>query len=247
MRRFGLIGYPLGHSFSRVYFNAKFEREGYSDCLFDNYPLENINELPALLLSQPQLCGLCVTIPYKEKVISYLHEVSDVVKSTGACNCISIQGDRLSGHNTDVIGFKTSLQKGLKPYHKKALILGEGGAAKAVAYVLGMENIQYRFVVRAGEESAQRLFYSSLNEDIMREHLLIINTTPLGTFPAVDEAPPIPYSALTDRHYLFDLVYNPAQTLFLKHGAEKNCAIRNGQEMLELQAEAAWKIWNEAY
>jgi shikimate dehydrogenase len=243
MRLFGLIGYPLSHSFSQKYFTEKFQREKLDDCRYEQFSIEDISQLTGILKKHPDLCGLNVTIPYKEQVLSYLQEKNDLVKQIKACNCISIKKGKLTGHNTDVMGFEQSLQAQLKPAHKKALILGTGGAAKAVEFVLHKLKIAYKYVSR--KPSARSYSYEQLTPAIIAANTLIINTTPLGMYPAITEAPPIPYESLTPAHYLFDLIYNPAKTLFLQKGEEKGAAIQNGLDMLIIQAEESWKIWNE--
>jgi shikimate dehydrogenase len=246
MRRFGLIGYPLGHSFSKRYFTDKFASEGMEDCLYELFPIEDISLFPSLWETRPDLEGLNVTIPYKEKVIPFLDGMSEVVRASGACNCIRRTSDGLIGHNTDVIGFEKSLEPGLLPTHRNALILGTGGASKAVAYVLGRKGIAYRFVSRRrGGGVTDALIYAELDASVMAAHTLVVNTTPLGTFPATDTAPDIPYNLLTPDHYLFDLVYNPPVTRFLAQGAERGAETRNGSDMLAIQAEESWRIWNE--
>jgi shikimate dehydrogenase len=243
MKRYGLIGYPLSHSFSQKYFTEKFQREGITGCVYDNFPLASIDEFPALIQQQADLHGLNVTIPYKEKVIPFLHAQSEVVKSIGACNCISIENGELTGHNTDVVGFEASLRPLLQPHHKKALVLGTGGAAKAVHYVLNKLGIDFYEVSRT-PGTARQFSYQQVDEAVIKEHEVIINTSPLGMYPNIDECPPIPYQALTTKHYLFDLVYNPAKTLFLQKGEEQGAAIKNGHDMLIIQAEESWRIWN---
>ncbi len=240
MRRFGLIGYPLGHSFSKKYFTDKFSREGVTDAIYELYPIEEINQLSAVLANKPQLLGLNVTIPYKEAVLPFLSNQSKAVAEIGACNCIKIEGGVLSGYNTDVIGFEQSLTPYLGPQHTHALILGTGGAAKAVAWVLKKAGIQYSFVSRSGPG----LTYQHLNQDIVEKHKLLINTTPLGMQPNSEKKPSIPYSKLTAEHLLFDLIYNPPKTRFLKEGEQYGAMIVNGLQMLEIQAEESWKIWN---
>jgi shikimate dehydrogenase len=244
MRTFGLIGFPLSHSFSRTYFAEKFARENITNSQYLNFPLESIDAFPSLLQSHPDIKGLNVTIPYKESVLPFLDEVSDTVKKIGACNCIAINAGEKIGHNTDEYGFRISLEKKLKPFHKKALILGEGGAAKAVAYSLEKLGIDFLFVVRKNADRPGRIHYDQLTDSIIADHLLIINCTPLGMYPNLQEAPPINYEAISSRHYFFDLIYNPAKTLFLQRGEEKGAVIENGHEMLILQAEESWKIWN---
>jgi shikimate dehydrogenase len=243
MPLYGLIGYPLGHSFSKKYFTEKFEREGWADHHYETFPLASIGELPALLAAQPDLAGLNVTIPYKEAVIPFLHQLSPVVKETGACNCIHIINGELHGHNTDVIGFERSLLRLWQPAQQRALILGSGGAAKAVQYVLTKNNIRWQTVSR--NATAGALSYAALTPAHIHENLLLINTTPLGMYPHTDTAPPIPYEAITPQHYLFDLVYNPTETVFLQKGKAQGATVQNGGEMLQIQAEESWRIWRE--
>lgn len=242
MRAFGLIGYPLGHSFSKKYFTAKFEREGITENVYELYPLEQIGQLKDLLVSNPDLLGLNVTIPYKEQVIAYLDSMSPVVQDIGACNCIRIEDGQLIGHNTDVIGFSRSLLPKLKPHHKQALIFGTGGSAKAVAYTLKEMNIPFLQVSRT--PSKGMIAYEDIDQSILDVHTLLINTSPVGMYPDVTKAPAIPYAFIGTDHYLFDLVYNPARTRFLQEGALRGAAVENGSDMLVIQAEASWEIWN---
>jgi shikimate dehydrogenase len=242
MRVFGLIGYPLTHSFSRKYFSEKFEKEGILDCRYELFPIPQVSDLRTILSNNPGLCGLNVTIPYKESVLSFLSEQDPVVGKIKACNCIRIENGRLKGYNTDVVGFEQSLKTKLQPQHKKALILGTGGSAKAVEYVLEKLHITYHYVSR--KPSVHSYSYEQLTPAIIAKHSLIINTTPLGMFPAVNEAAPIPYDALTPAHYLFDLIYNPGKTLFLQKGEAHGATIQNGLDMLVTQAEESWRIWN---
>jgi shikimate dehydrogenase len=242
MKLYGLIGYPLSHSFSKKYFTEKFIREGIAGCHYELFPLEDISAFPALWESNKDLIGVNVTIPYKEKVIPFLDSASDVVLKTGACNCIKKTDGLLKGFNTDVIGFEKVLLRNLKSKHKAALILGTGGAAKAVQYVLEQNSIKYLFVSRT--KGKGRITYADLNMEIISNHLLIINTTPLGMYPNTDVSPGIPYEFLTADHFLFDLIYNPAETLFLKEGASRGAFTQNGEEMLVIQAEESWRIWN---
>ena len=239
MRKFGLIGFPLTHSFSRNYFTELFSAEGI-DAIYENFPLAKIDELVALC-KDPLLEGLNVTIPYKEAVLAYLDDVSEAVKEIGACNCIRIQNGRKIGYNTDVIGFEKTLDVKLKPSHKKALVLGSGGAAKAVCYVLKKKKIPYLQVSRNNDSG--KIPYASIDADIMYAHTLIINTTPLGMYPNVDECPDIPYDLITSEHYLYDLIYNPSKTTFLKKGEEKGAVVENGAKMLVIQANESRKIW----
>ena len=242
MRRFGLIGYPLSHSFSQKFFTEKFQREHITGCVYENFPIADISELPGILQQYPDLEGLNVTIPYKERVIPFLHHQDEVVQAIGACNCIRIKEGKLFGFNTDVAGFEVSLDKLLQPYHKKALVLGTGGAAKAVHYVLKKRGIEFIEVSR-NPQGRNQISYADVDA-VMHDHLLIVNTTPLGMYPNVEEFPPIAYDMLTPRHYLFDLIYNPPATAFLKKGEEKGALVKNGGEMLVIQAEESWKIWN---
>ena len=250
MRTFGLIGFPLGHSFSQKYFSEKFKRENITDAEFKNFPLENINDFPKLIENNPSLRGLSVTIPHKQSIIKFLNEVDDVVKEVGAVNCVKIHrtsdiGHRTStGFNTDVFGFEKSLLPLLKSHHTKALILGTGGASKAVRYVLKKLGIEFSFVSRSEKPASNSYSYNDLSSEIISSHALIINTTPLGMFPDVNSCPPIPYQHLTEKHLLYDLIYNPEETLFLKKGKERGAQIKNGLEMLQLQADKAWEIWN---
>jgi shikimate dehydrogenase len=245
MRKFGLIGYPLSHSFSQKFFTEKFARENIEDCKYENFPLKSIEEISSLLQNEFFLFGLNVTIPFKEQVIPFLHEKNNVVEKTGACNCIKVKSGCLYGYNTDVIGFERSLEEKLKPHHKRALILGTGGAAKAVEYVMQELGIEYIFATRKKDISHKQINYSDIERSLIQSHTLIINTTPSGMFPKVDECPDIPYEFLNSEHYLFDLVYNPAKTLFLQRGEQHGATIKNGQEMLVIQAEESWRIWNE--
>lgn len=241
-RLFGLIGYPLSHSFSRRYFSEKFQLEGLPDYEYELYPISEIASLPALLKEHPILEGINVTIPYKEQVIPYLHELSPVVEEIGACNCIRIRNGKLTGFNTDVIGFEQTLSTKLMPHHRHALVLGTGGAAKAVHYVLRQKSISFLQIGRT--QRGEILDYSAVTPELLSKHTLIINTTPMGMYPNVDEAPDLPYESLTPEHYLYDLVYNPDKTLFLQKGEEQGAAIQNGADMLVIQADASWDIWN---
>ena len=243
MKVFGLIGYPLSHSFSKGFFAEKFQKEGINDCIYENFSLEDISQFPALLEQQPDLRGLNVTIPYKEAVLPWLDELSPAAEQIKAVNCIQFHEGIRIGFNTDVMGFKRSLQPLLKPHHTNALVLGTGGAAKAVMFVLQELNIPYTVVSRRAHDGV--ITYNMLDKDIIAAHTIIINTSPLGMYPQVHAAPPIPYELITKHHLLYDLIYNPAETLFLKQGAAKGAAIKNGHEMLVLQAEASWDIWNE--
>lgn len=249
MRQFGLIGYPLSHSFSQGFFSKKFLNENIKDVQYDNFPIPSINDFSTLWQQHENLEGLNVTIPYKKEVIPFIQFPSSVVQKINACNCIRKFNHELYGYNTDVIGFEKSLQPLLKTSHTQALILGTGGAAAAVEYVLQKLGIAYQLVSRNQQTNASIfnapvINYSLLNEDIIHQHTLIINTSPIGMFPNVNEAPTIPYASIGANHYLYDLVYNPGETLFLAKGKEKGAAIKNGLDMLHIQAEESWAIWN---
>jgi shikimate dehydrogenase len=242
MNRYGLIGRTLKHSFSKTYFTKKFEEEGITDCVYDNFELKTIDEFPLLFTAHPGIKGLNITIPYKEEVVQYLTKKNAIVEAIGACNCIRVEGEELLGYNTDVIGFRNSLAPLLKPHQKKALILGTGGASKAVRYVLEEMNISYQLVSRRKEEG--QYGYDDIGEDILSTHHLIINTTPLGMYPNVDADPPMPYQFITAKHLLFDLIYNPEKTKFLAEGEKQGAQICNGHQMLIEQAEESWRIWS---
>lgn len=244
MRCYGLIGYPLAQSFSKKYFDEKFEKEGLTDCRFDNFPIASIDELlPEVLNAYPDLCGLAVTIPYKQQVLPFLHSTANIPEGLTACNCIKIISGKLHGYNTDYIGFEKSFTPFLQPHHTRALVLGNGGATAAVIYVLKKLNIGYDIVSRRIHDQST-LTYSDIDKKVMEEHTIVINTTPLGMFPANDSCPAIPYEFITERHFLYDLVYNPAKTLFLQQGEKRGATIKNGADMLILQAEENWRIWN---
>lgn len=243
MRRFGLIGRTLKHSFSKTYFTKKFEENGIKDCVYDNFELAAIETFPQLFTANPDIRGLNVTIPYKEEVLPYLTEMNDVVKQIGACNCIKVEEGRLTGYNTDVVGFRKSLELQLKKQHQQALVLGTGGAAKAIWYALEQLGITYKKVSRT--KTANCLTYEEITQEVLEAHHLIINTTPLGMYPNTDAAPAIPYQFLTPYHFLYDIVYNPEKTKFLSEGTKQGAQICNGYEMLIGQAEESWRIWNE--
>ncbi len=246
MRKYGLVGFPLSHSFSKQYFSEKFEREQRSDIVYENFPLEDIHELPDVIRAKPELLGLNVTIPYKEKVIPFMDELDGESRVVGAVNTIRIyRGNRirLIGYNTDVWGFETTLKPLLKPWHDFALVLGTGGGAKAVEYVLKKLGMEVWFVSRnpRGDRSIR---YNELTGMMLQKIKLVVNTTPLGMFPETNTCPDIPYQYLTQEHLLYDLVYNPEETLFMKRGRERHATVTNGLEMLKQQAEKSWKIWN---
>lgn len=246
MKKFGLIGYPLSHSFSQKYFSEKFNNEGITDCEYSNYALESIELLPNLIKNNKELVGLNVTIPYKEQVIPYLDEIDASAKEIGAVNTIKItrigENYKLKGYNSDVYGFRKPLEEHINEKHKKALILGTGGASKAVAWVLKNLDISYSFVSRT-PKAEHDFAYEDLTGEIIAEHNLIVNTSPIGMYPNVKQAPNLPYCSITSNHILYDLVYNPEKTRFLKKGASKKATLLNGLPMLFLQAEKSWEIW----
>ncbi|MDE1191819.1 MAG: shikimate dehydrogenase [Arachidicoccus sp.] len=242
MQKFGIIGFPLSHSFSQKYFSQKFIDDHIADSIFEKFEMPDISAVEELIKDK-ELKGFCITLPYKKSIIHYLYESSDDVKETGACNCVRIIDGKLYGYNTDVIGFEKSFTQHLSTHHTKALILGTGGAAAAVEFVLKKLGIEYKFVSR--NKTANNFSYDELNQAILEEYTVIVNCTPLGTFPNTDEAPLLPYQFITQQHYLFDMVYNPPLTKFLSLGKEKNATIQNGYDMLVFQAEENWKIWNE--
>lgn len=248
MRKFGLIGYPLTHSFSKKYFTSKFEEEEINDCIYELYPIEHISQLPTLI-EKNDLSGLNVTIPYKQAVLNYLQYLDDPVKEIKAVNTIKIAGKngdmRLKGFNTDAFGFMESLKPLLKKTHNKALILGTGGASKAVVYCCEQLGIDTLLASRNPANKQNTIGYEEISDEIMATHKLIINTTPLGMYPNPDIAPDLPYNQLNTDHLLYDLVYNPEITRFMKLGKKQGASIKNGYEMLLLQAEKAWDIWND--
>jgi shikimate dehydrogenase len=243
MRKFGLIGYPLGHSFSRGYFARKFQSEGLNDCAYLNFELASLALFPEIV-KDPELQGLNVTIPYKQEILGYLQGRDAVVSETGACNCVHIKNGSLFGYNTDVTGFEESLKEKLTPAHDRALVLGTGGSSKAVAYVLKNLGIPFQFVSRRMDPERNILSYEMLTGEMVGRCRLIINCTPLGMTPMTGGFPLIPYGSITGGHYLFDLVYNPSETLFLQKGAAQGATVKNGADMLVLQAEASWRLWN---
>ena len=239
---FGLIGRDIEYSFSRAYFAEKFEREGL-DHTYVNFDLSNIDEFPGLVEKYPNIKGFNVTIPYKEVIIPLLDKLSKKARKIKAVNTIKVtKNGRLKGYNTDCYGFKKALTSKLNSEDKRALILGTGGASKAIEYVLNKLEIKYDFVSR-NPENGEAYAYSEITDNLLNEYQIIINCTPLGTFPNVDSFPDIPYEALGKQHLLFDLVYNPPKTAFLRKGEQQGARISNGQSMLEYQAEKAWKIW----
>jgi len=244
MKLYGLIGHPLSHSFSKQYFTDKFEKESVYDCKYETFDLPTIDKLQEVLKNNPNLEGFNVTIPYKEAIIPFLTEIDDVAKQIGAVNTVKIEGNKLIGFNTDYFGFKQSLKPFLEISQERALILGTGGASKAVYYALNSLNINCLFVSRNPTKDNE-ISYEDVNEYVIRNHQIIVNTSPIGTFPNVNEKPAISYDEITPKHLLYDLVYNPAETTFLKEGKQRGAIVLNGLQMLQLQAEKAWEIWNK--
>lgn len=243
---YGLLGKNISYSFSRGYFTEKFKKEHLNNCEYVNFDLQNISDFPKLISKHPtQLKGMNVTIPYKLDIFQYLDEVDEIASEIGAVNTIKIsKKGKLKGYNTDAYGFEKSLQPLLHQSHKKALILGTGGASKAVAFVLKKQGISFSFVSR-NPQKKNEISYTQISEEILNTHTLIINCTPLGTHPNTTDCPNIPYQYLGEHHLLYDLIYNPAETTFLSKGKERGSSIKNGLEMLENQAEKAWEIWNK--
>ena len=243
MSKLGLLGRNISYSFSKTHFTDKFKNENLP-YTYENFDIESISEFPTVLKNNPDLVGLNVTIPYKEQIIPYLDEVSKKAKKIGAVNTIKIsKSGRLTGYNTDAYGFKHSIGPLLKPHHNQALILGTGGASKAVAYTLNELGITYAYVSRTRNDIA-KFTYSELTDSIVKAYPIIINCSPVGTHPNVNECPNIPYNGVTKDHLLYDLIYNPLQTKFLICGEIQGAITCNGLEMLELQAAKAWEIWN---
>ncbi len=245
MDKYGLIGYPLGHSFSVNYFNQKFADEGIN-AKYINFEIPSIENLIEVISSNPELKGLNVTIPYKEKVIEYLDHLSPEARAIGAVNVISVKRDgskiKLTGYNSDVIGFTQSIEPMLEPHHKKALVLGTGGASKAVCY--GLRSLGLETVCVSRYERPETVCYESITPEVVKEYNVIVNCTPLGMFPNTNECPKLPYEALDEQNILYDLIYNPDETLFMKRGAAYGAQVKNGLEMLLLQAFASWEFWN---
>ncbi|MBQ4460979.1 shikimate dehydrogenase [Bacteroidales bacterium KHT7] len=246
MKKYGLIGNPLGHSFSKGYFNEKFSNENI-DAEYVNFEIPTIDDLPAVIAENKNLCGLNVTIPYKEKVISYLDEVTTDARAIGAVNVIRIERNakgepRLIGYNSDIVGFTQSIEPMLENHHKKALILGTGGASKAIFHGLKKLGIEAIFVSR--RNMAGTVQYKDITPEVIQEYNVIVNCTPCGMYPHTDECPDLPYEAITEKNLLYDLIYNPDQTLFMRKGAERGAKVKNGLEMLLLQAFDSWRFWN---
>jgi shikimate dehydrogenase len=246
VRTFGIIGYPLGHSFSPGYFKNKFEREGITDASYSAFPLENIHDFPQLLAQYgPTLRGLNVTIPYKETIIPFLDEITDTAREVGAVNCIAFENGKTIGHNTDAPAFEQSIKPFLENKYERALVIGTGGASKAVSFVLRKWNMQLFHLTR-NPQAANHLAYGTLTPESMKHFKLIINTTPLGMWPNEESKPNIPYEGLGSEHFLYDLVYNPELTAFMAEGKAHGSHVMNGLHMLVLQAEKGWDIWNRS-
>ncbi|MGN6477355.1 MAG: shikimate dehydrogenase family protein [Flavipsychrobacter sp.] len=240
-KEYGIIGFPLTHSFSPAYFADKFARAGI-DAAYHAYPLETIDMFPAFIDRHPGITGLNVTIPHKQSIIKYLDELHTDAQEIGAVNCIDIRDGKRTGYNTDVIGFERSLQPLLRSHHVRALVLGTGGSSLAIRQALVKLGISYQKVSRIA--SYDTISYEQITPEVIEEHTLIINTTPLGMYPHVDSYPDLPYESMTGKHLLYDLIYNPEETKFLAKGKQYGAAVKNGYEMLILQAEASWEIWN---
>jgi shikimate dehydrogenase len=247
VRSFGLLGYPLTHSFSKKYFTEKFLKEGISDARYELYPVKNADKIRTLALEDINLVGMNVTIPYKETILPLLDELDTDARKIGAVNCVQITRINnkpfLKGYNTDVFGFSNAIKPFLESQHQKALVLGTGGSSKAVHYVLSRLGIECYSVSR-NKQPGKVFTYDELNEAILANCRLIVNTTPLGMFPEIDQCPDLPFEYIGPGHFVFDLVYNPAQTLLLERAAAKGALTQNGLSMLRLQAEKSWEIWN---
>ena len=245
MDKYGLIGYPLGHSFSVNYFNQKFADEGIN-AKYINFEISDVGQIIEVVSANPELKGLNVTIPYKERVIEYLDQLSPEARAIGAVNVIRVTHDGgklyLKGFNSDVIGFTQSIEPMLESYHKKALVLGTGGASKAICY--GLKSLGVEPVCVSRYERSETICYKDITADVVQEYNVIVNCTPVGMFPRSNDCPQLPYEALDDKNILYDLVYNPDTTLFMKRGAERGAQVKNGLEMLLLQAYASWEFWN---
>lgn len=243
MKRYGLIGHPLKHSMSRHLFNEKFEYEGL-DCLYQHFDLKSLDELHDVMEKYPDLCGFNVTIPYKEAIIPLLDEINDVAKEVGAVNVVKITDGKLKGYNTDVYGFEQLLNRAIKDRQiEHALVLGTGGASKAVQYVLKQKNIPYSTVSRNAEQGDYT--YDTLTDEILRQNHLIINTTPLGMFPQIDDFPDLHYQGLSKKHILIDLIYNPKETAFMELGKTWGAKTFGGMQMFEEQAKKTWEIFSD--
>lgn len=244
MKQYGLVGHPLDHSFSKQFFTDKFIRENLTNCTYKNFDITDISQIKTIVDNTPELIGFNVTIPYKEQIIPYLHKIDSEAAEVGAVNTVKVTNGKWIGYNTDIYGFKQSLKPFLEISQERALILGTGGASKAVYYVLNSLNINCLFVSRTPKKDNE-ISYNDVNEYVIRNHQIIVNTTPRGTFPKIDEKPEICYNEITSKHLLYDLIYNPDETQFLKEGRKKGATTINGLQMLKIQAEKSWKIWNE--
>lgn len=242
MDKYGIIGNPLGHSFSKGFFTEKFAREGI-DAEYLNFQIPEIGKITEVLQENPELRGINVTLPYKTEVIPFLDELSNEAREIGAVNVVQIRNGHLKGFNSDIIGFTRSIQPLLKPHHRKALILGTGGASRAIRVGLTLLGLEWKYVSRTPREGM--ITYEDITAETLREYEVIVNCSPVGMFPKVDECPAIPYEFLTQDNLLYDLVYNPENTLFMKKGALQGAVVKNGLEMLHLQAIASWEFWNE--
>ena len=243
MKLYGLIGYPLDHSFSKKYFDKKFDEEGIPDIRFELFPLKQAEEV-VTLFENPELSGLAVTIPYKESVVPFIDSLSDEAWEMNTVNCISFAKGKTTGHNTDITGFELSFMPLVLPVHRKALVLGAGGSSKAVQYILRKNKIGFLIVSRKELSGENVITYEDIDEDMMQEYNIIINCTPVGMTPDEESQPAIPYHFLTKDHLLYDLIYTPELTKFLQHGQKRGCTVKNGFQMLIIQAEENWKIWN---
>ena len=246
MDKYGIIGYPLGHSFSPGFFNEKFRNEGIN-AVYERYELSQIDLLPEIIASNPELCGLNVTIPYKQQIMQYLDELSEEAREIGAVNVVKVTHNgknvHLKGFNSDVIGFSRSIEPLLEKHHKKALILGTGGAAQAIDY--GLKQLGLETIKVSRYERPDTIQYDKITPDVIKEYKVIINCTPIGMYPNTEECPNLPYEAMDSQHLLYDLIYNPDTTLFMKKGMERGAVVKNGLEMLLLQAYASWEYWHE--
>ncbi|WP_423127314.1 shikimate dehydrogenase family protein [Gaoshiqia sp. Z1-71] len=249
MKTYGLIGYRLGYSFSKGFFTEKFEKENLKEHEYVNFELDTIDEFPGIFKKNDHIAGLNCTIPYKQQIMPFMDEIDQEAAAVGAINTVKIihqagGGMKLKGYNTDVYGFENSLKPMLNEKHNKALILGTGGASKAIKYILGKLGIDYLSASIEAELFDKEIRYEQIDGDLLKEYLIVVHATPLGTFPKIDACPDIPYEKLNKDHVLFDLVYNPEETLFMKKGKEQGATVKNGLEMLHLQAKKSWEIWN---
>lgn len=241
MNTYGLIGFPLGHSFSKEYFTKKFKTENRTDYRYVNFPFQDLEKGVLQLKNESSLRGLNITIPYKEKIVAFLNEASEVCSKIKSCNCIRIEQGKWYGYNTDVIGFRKSLIPLLKPHHNKALVFGSGGASKAILFVLKELGIDFNVVSRTKIPGGY--MYSDLTNEVLSTHTLLVNTTPVGLAPNKEDCLPMTYEAISDRHLVYDLIYNPEETMLLRKARLQGAATKNGYEMLLIQAEESWKIW----